>query len=651
MASTDPITRFIDETVEFLSRFLGADRLTLYRLMAPPPRRDFGDYSVPLQRFLRGEASSIDALVETLRGWLWERGIRFAEVEYVNGYLNFRFNAESLASLVFNLQARGWRPSMPKTRRPETIVVEHTSANPIHPLHMGHARNASIGDTLARMLAARGHRVNTRFYIDDVGRQTAVASLGFRLAGATPRELASKMGVKADHAVGWVYAVTHSAIDAVVADRRISRGEGSIEDERERDSALAALSRLKDRGPGEVFEAILSGVRSLEDPQEAVSEIMRRYERGLEPERSLIREIASAVIEGFRETLGRLGVSFDAWDWESDLVWEGLVSRLVEEARRSRYYTTHKEAEAIDVWRVVEEILAERPDLRRAFKLPRGFRIPPLILVRSDGTTLYTTRDIAYSVFKFQAAGADRVVNVIGSDQRLAQLQIRLALLALGREREAVSMIHYEYERVYMPGGSMRSRRGEYVSLDDVIEDAKKLAVAEVERRNRGASREWIEGVAEKVAVGAIRFSLVQVSASRPITLRLENMLNLEENSGPYLQYTHARASSILEKHGPIDYALARPSTLEEGKRRDLLVEALRYPQVAAKAADDMAPEDLASYLLKLADQFNSWYQEDSVIHEPDPGARNAKACLVRLVKDVLHDGLMLLGVEPLERM
>ncbi len=640
----DPYTRVVATLVEGLSDVLGAPEVQVFRLLQPPPRREYGDLSFPVMRFASRSGVDPETAVESVRGMLWERNLlRFVDMRLESGFLNVKFKGEDVADEVFRLLASGWKPSPARASKPRTFVVEHTSANPVHPLHLGHARNASLGDSLARLLRARGHMVNVRFYINDMGRQVAVAALGFKLAGVEPRKLAEDMGVKPDAAVGWVYAVTHNALEAVKA-----RASG---DARELDEAMAALARLKERGPRAVFESILSGVSKLGDPEEEVNKIMRRYEEGLEPEKSLVRGIAEAVLEGFRETLTAFGVEFDDWDWESDLAWSGEVSRILEEARRSPYFTVYKEAPALDIPRVARELVEPDPEARERIRLPRGFEVPPLILVRSDGTTLYTTRDIAYSVYKFRVTGADRVINVIGADQRLAQLQLRLALLALGYRREALNMEHYDYEIVRLPGRRMSGRRGEFVSLDEVLAEAEERSLREVKARNPGAPEEWARSVASKIAVGAVRFALVQPGRLKPITLDVEKMLDFRENSGPYLQYTYARANSILEKHGEIDYLKASPQALDEGMRRDLLVDALRFPVIAAKAADDLAPEDLAAYLLKLADEFNKWYERDTVIHEPDEAARHAKAALVKLVRDSLGEGMRLLGVEPLPRM
>lgn len=645
MEGLDPLTRLVEAASEALASTLGVGRLEVWRLLLQPVREEYGDLGFPLLRYTRRLGLEAEGVVGDVVGRLRAAGVDYAKASLVGGFLNFRVDASRAMALLLGLMRGGWRPRPPRHPEPIVYVVEHTSANPIHPLHMGHARNSALGDSLARLLEARGHRVNRRFYVDDVGRQSAVAALGFRILGVTdPLGEARRLGVKPDHLVGWVYAATHTAIDALKA-----RSEGDREG---LEKLAAALARLEGREPERGWlRRILGELEAMGDPEEAVGEIMRRYEAGEEPERSLVRSVAEATLEGFRETLGRLGVGFDDWDWESDLVWSGRVRRIIEEARRSPYYTTHKGAEALDLPRVVKELVLTDEEARSVFKLPRGFDVPPLILVRSDGTTLYTTRDIAYSIYKFEAAGADRVINVIGADQRLPQLQIRLALLALGYRKEALNMMHYDYEIVRLPGRAMSGRRGEYVALDDVLEEVKARAREEVLKRNPEAPRDWVEDTAERIAVGAVRFSLIQASAPKPLVFDPDKALDFRENSGPYLQYTYARAMGILGKHGPIDWDSADPAKCSGGQRRRLLMQALRFPITAAKAADDLAPEDLAAYLVRLADQFNSWYQVDQVIRDPDPGSRECKAALVKLIADTLEEGMKLLGIPPTPRM
>ncbi|MCE4628097.1 MAG: arginine--tRNA ligase [Desulfurococcales archaeon] len=639
----DPYTRLIEALVEEIARRVGEDELKVLYLLQIP-REEHGDVSFPAIRYRR-KGVDPERLAAELEEALKSRGIDYASVSVAGpGYINVKLDARRLVEEVSSLYRRtGSALEVPKTKEPLTLVVEHTSANPIHPMHMGHARNMSLGDTLARLLRARGHRVNTRFYVDDVGKQVAVAALGVRILGIDPVEEARRLGVKGDDLVGWIYAVTHLSVDIIKA-----KHEGNTE---KVESLLPYLVDLKDRDPAGYFDRIVNTVWSMEDPEAEISRIMRNYELGREEEKRLIRRMVEAVLEGFRKTLARMRVEFDAWDWESDMVWSSRVGRILEEARRSPYYTVYKGAEALDLPRFIKERLLTDPELAARIKLPRALEVPPLILRRSDGTTLYVTRDMAYTLYKFEVTGADRVYNVIGADQRLSQLQLRLALAALGYVREAVNTIHYDYELVSLPGERMSGRKGVLVKLDDILDGLKNRAAEEVRARNPGASEEWVEETAEKIARAAVRFRLVQVSAPKPIVFDPEKALDLTANSGPYLQYTHARASSILRKLGGINYSVIDPSACSSGKRRRLLVLALRMPLTAAKAADDLAPEILAVYLIGLADLFNSWYQEDSVLHEPDEGAKHCKALLVALVREALARGLELLGIDAPERM
>ncbi len=648
----DPYTEAFNAIAEAIAE-AASEPIGEVRLLLRPPKPEYGDLAFPLMRYSRKTGLSLGELAGEVERALKARGYDWVRLEVSGGYVNFRVDERELASRLAKLMAAGWRIRVPSSDEPRTIVVEHTSANPIHPLHIGHGRNSSIGDTLSRMLAARGHRVNRRFYVDDSGRQVAVTVYGFKILGVDPLEEARMLGLKPDHYVGWVYAVTHTILDAVDLRERLREASGDEAEalRRKLDDALASLADLKARGPVDQFEKIVEYVTNQSDNEEEIRRLMKAYEDGEEEAVRLFRMIVNAVLEGFRETLSRLDVGFDAWDYESEMVWNGLVAEVLEKARRSPYYTIYKGAEAIDIPRVIRELVLPDPEARKAFRIPKGFDIPPMILTRSDGTALYTTKDVAYSIYKFRVTGADKVINVIGASQKLPQLQVRLTLLAIGHRREALNMIHYDYEIVRLPGVAMKGRRGRYVTLDDLLDSLRARAEEEVRKRNPDAPREWVEETAEAIAIGALRFALVRTSAPRPITFNVEKALDLQENSGPYLQYTHARAHGILAKHGPIDYESLDPIACSEARRRSLLVNALRYPLTAAKAADDMAPEDLASYLLDLADEFNSWYQVDTVIREPDVGARECKAMLVALVKDVLGHGLRLLGVPPLERM
>jgi len=641
----DPFTFLVETLSDIISRNLDIDRLKVWRLLLQPIKEEYGDLSFPLIRYSKRKGIDLNDLLNLISSEIRSVGIDYANIEMVSGFMNVRLDVRRAFERLVELMRRGWRPRPERHPSPQRIVVEHTSANPIHPLHMGHARNSILGDTLSRLLRARGYKVEKRFYIDDVGRQVAIAALGFEILGIKdPKSLSRDLNMKPDHLSGWIYAAVHTTVDAARAKKE--------ENSEELENLTYDLARLEEREPVKGWtQKILDYIFSLEDPEEPIRRIMIRYEKGLEPEKSLVRSVAEFVLEGFKETLRRLRIEFDRWDWESDLVWSGLVSEILERARRSKYYITYKGSDALDIPKIVKELVLDDPEMRRRFKIPKSFEVPPLILVRSDGTTLYTTRDIAYSVKKFREFNADKVINVVGAEQRLPQLQVRLALLGLGFKKEALNLIHYDYEMVRLVGMRMSGRRGVYVALDNIFDEVKARAKEEVLKRNPDGSKEWIDSVAEAIALGALRFSMVQVSASKPITFDPEKALNFKENSGPYLQYTYARSVGILEKLGEIEWDKINYDGCKVSMRRRLIVGALRFPVTAAKAADDLAPEDLTTYLLKVADSFNAWYQKDPVIRERDEGMKYCKAAMVKLVSETLKEGLELLGIPPLRRM
>ncbi len=624
-------------------------------LVSPPPKPEYGDLSFPAFRLAKPlglkPLEAAETLAERVRAAA--AGSIIGRVESVGGFVNVFLDAAGLARRVFaaarTLSGEFGRVPVDEPLR---IVIEHTSANPVHPLHIGHARNAALGDALARLLEARGHVVQRRFYIDDMGRQVAVLAYGMMKLSesggpAEPRG-------KPDHWIGLVYAITHTLVDIKSTRRRLEEAREAGDEDRVRvlqeelDDLVGAAGELRERDP-ELFDALADAVMADEDPEESIARIARAYEFREEWAVKLVRSAVERCIEGFRETLeGRMGIMFDKWDWESDLVWSSMVGRLLEEARRSPYFTLHKEAEALDF-----KHLQRDPEVRSRLGLPETLEIPPLILVRSDGTTLYTTRDIAYSLYKFRDFNADRVINVIAAEQRLPQLQIRLALLALGYRREAFNMIHYAYEMVNLPGVKMSGRRGRYVALDNLIEAAIQKAGEEIAKRNRGLGEERTREIARQVGVGAVKYALLGVNAAKPMVFNLDDTLNFERNTAPYIQYAHARASKILAKAGGnipwdvVDYNAAD----KHPARRRLLVEASRFPYIAAKAADELRPELVAEYLNGLAEIFNTWYPQDPVLAERDEGARAYKLGLVYLVKTVLHNALNLLGIPAPEEM
>lgn len=612
--------------------------------MEIPSRPELGDLAIPLHGVAKKYGLSIDRIFDVVEKSLKDLGY-IDRISMVSGYLDIWLDDASLSRVTFrSIEALGEDYGVVKTTNPRRYVVEYVSANPVHPLHIGSGRNAAIGIAIASMLRMRGHSVETRFYINDMGRQVAIMVLGYMLLGLPD----PPQGVKEDHWIGYIYASTNVILEIISLKRKLDRikdekPEEYIESLKTLDELLSDAARLSERFP-DVFNTLMEKLSKLENPEDEISRLMSAYEKATDQD--IVKAFRKAVdlcIRGFRKTLETLGANFDKWDYESDLTWEGVVEQVIQAARASKYYGYYKGAPAL----IFDELLKSEK-IREELRLPKTLDIPPLILMRRDETTLYTVRDIGYTLKKFRESLADYVINIIASEQILPQAQLRLALYALGFRREASNLIHYSYEIVSLPGQRMSGRRGRYVTLDEIIDMAIKKSQDILRERSPSSS----EDIARAIGVSAVKYSLVSVSPSKPIVFKIEEALNLERNSAPYIMYTYARASGILEKIeripgiDEIDFNAAK----ENQKRRQLLIEISRAPSTLTRAIDELKPEDIASTLIRISDLFNSWYQEDQVIREPNQGVRAYKIHLVRGVKIILSNGLRALGIKPLER-
>jgi arginyl-tRNA synthetase len=273
--------------------------------------------------------------------------------------------------------------------------------------------------------------------------------------------------------------------------------------------------------------------------------------------------------------------------------------------------------------------------------------VPRLVLVRSDGTTLYTLRDMAYSIWKF--GFVNRVINVIGSEQRLAQLQLRLALAAMDKLWMGDNQMHYAYELVYLPGVKMSGRLGRYVTLLDVVDRAEKLAYEAVDVRSPHLSEEEKAEIARIVGHGAIKYTLLSVDPMKTVTFDWEKALNFETNSAPYIQYSHARACNILKRAE--EHPEPRYDALTQRREKATIMALAQFPDAFENAADELQPSDMTAYANDLADKFNSFYAAHPVIKAETTSLAGARLKLVDATRITLRNALTTIGIVPPERM
>lgn len=647
MSST--LSRFRDECAAALASAIAAQYHIDVREppLQEPPSQEFGQLasSVPfeLAKTLKNNpariASEICRRIDLTRFHLISR-VEPAGSGYVNFHLSFgKAGREILTDAV----SAGGSYGLEAAKVPKKIIVEHTSANPSGPLHLGHARNTILGDALARMLKARGHRVQTRFYIDDVGKQVAMLAYGYSLLGEP------KPDAKADQWLGLLYACVNCAVQTESLKAEISRLREMSDPEQkvaeltiELDDWTSVAKELESID-STMFRRTLELVRSRTEPMQEVERIVMEYERGDEKVRRLVRQVAQLSLEGIRQTLEQIDVTFDQWDWESDLVWSGEVRESMQKLASTPFATAEGLSLTLDV-----DKIARIHGLDKTLGFAEEYKVPQLTLVRSDGTTLYVARDIAYSIKKFQ--DADFVINVIGSEQKLAQLQLKLALYALGQKQVAESLIHYAYGIVELPGVKMSKRRARYISFDEIISQAVSRAQDKISTRIDALSAEERAQISRTVALAAIKYAMLATSSAKTITFTWDRVLSLERNSAPFINYAYTRTRGILTKarEGGTepDYdALTHP--LE----RLLILEIGKFPAVFAESADNLRPEEIAAYANMLAEKFHEYYERVNVLRAETPALRAARLVLIRALRVVLSNSMNVLGIGLSEKM
>jgi arginyl-tRNA synthetase len=559
------------------------------------------------------------------------------------GYINFHVDFAKFSALTLESARKlDAEYGFVKTEKPLKIIVEHTSANPLHPLTIGTARNPVLGDTLVRLLRSRGHEVSRHFYIDDVGRQSSVIGYGYEKLGKPRPE------GKPDQFIGKIYTIASCLVEInrlkkeLEKAKSISSAEETVRITRELDDWVSIAAELKDKYPT-LFDELVEKIVKDNNPEDVIKVLNKAYEVGEEKAKQLIRQVSELCLEGFRETLGRIDVSYDSWDWESDLVWSGRVEEVFERLKKSPYTFAEAGVLEFDAEKVVEQ-----HGLWAKLGVKEGHEIPPLTLGRADGTTLYTTRDAAYTLWKFERA--EKVINVIGMEQSLAQLQLKIALHALGYGRLADNLIHFAYNLVTLPGYKMSSRRGRYITFDEVMDEAVKRAYEEVSKRSPQLSDNEKQEIANFVGLGAVRYALVEVDVSKPVVFTWDRVLNFEKNSAPYIQYTHARACSILKKAAK---KTGKPvfKLLNEKLEHEIIMTLANFPDTFVEATEYLKPNLIADYTNSLADKFNTFYNAFPVIRAEPRGLSNARLAMTDAVRIALRNGLNLIGILAPEKM
>src|SRR3989338_2469512 len=482
----------------------------------------------------------------------------------IGPYLNFFVNkaniAEDVVKSVLKQKDKYGSSGIGKDKK---VLVEHTGINPNASPHVGRARNALIGDSIVQILKFQGFKVETHYFVNDVGKQIAMLVLG-------------------------------------------AEGKKSI-----------VFNDLLG-----VYIAINSRVEKEPELEKKAFELLNLLEKGDKKTRKKFESIVKTCVNGQVKILSELGLKYDFFDYESKYLWSGKT----DETLKSLEKTGKLFIDGFNRW-VLDQ---------KGYGL--GMKVPVLVLTRGDGTSLYPLRDIAYNIEKLKKG--DNIV-VLGEDQKLYQEQIAAVLKEL--ELKPPRAVHYSF--ILLQEGKMSTRKGNLVLLEDFMQEALNKAKDELKKRYGKID----EKSAKVIAYGAIKYGILKVSPEKNVTFDWEQALSFEGETSPYIQYAYARISSILKKNKKID-SKAGLNLLQEKEEIELIKLLSDFPDAAAKAADELRPHLIASYLYSLAKKLNEYYHAHQILKAEDK-IRNARILLICAVRQVIKNGLGLLGIDVLERM
>ena len=561
-------------------------------------RKEFeGDYTVVVFPLLKASRKSPEATATELGEKIVASTPEIKSFNVIKGFLNLAIDSSFWAARfqeIVEAENYGMAPASGRT-----IMIEYSSPNTNKPLHLGHVRNNLLGYSVATILKANGHNVIKVNLVNDRGIHICKSMLAWQLYGGG--ETPASSGMKGDHLVGKYYVEFDKHYKAQV--KELMAEKGLSEDEAKKQAPIMLQAQ----------------------------EMLRKWE-AKDPEVYALWETMNGwVYEGFDVTYKAMGVDFDKVYYESQTYLLG--KSLVEDGLKKGVFFRKEDN---SVWIDLE---ADGLDQK--------------LLLRGDGTSVYMTQDLGTALSRFEENSLDDMIYVVGNEQNYHFQVLKLVLKKLGYEWSD-NIFHLSYGMVELPEGKMKSREGTVVDADDLIADMIGTAREMSDELGKldGCSEEEAAAICEMVGLGALKYFILKVDPKKTMLFDPRESIDFNGNTGPFIQYTHARIRSILRKadEAGIDASTYVNATLlpEEVE----LVKALaEYPAVVRTAGEQFAPSVIAAYTYDLAKQFNGYYHDHSILKEENEAVRSLRLKLAAEVARVIRSAMSLLGINVPERM
>ena len=561
-------------------------------------RKEFeGDYTIVTFPLVKMARKSPEATATELGERIVADNEAIGSFNVIKGFLNLSLNGSFWKERFAEVVADEHFGEAEPTGR--NIMIEYSSPNTNKPLHLGHIRNNLLGYSVAQILKANGHNVIKANLVNDRGIHICKSMVAWLLYGngATPEST----GKKGDHLVGDYYV--------------------------EFDKHYKA----------EIKELVAGGMSEEEAKKQApimlqAQEMLRKWEAQDEEVRALWQKMNGWVYDGFDVTYKALGVDFDKVYYESQTY--QLGKSLVEDGLARGIFFRKEDG---SVWIDLE---ADGLDQK--------------LLLRGDGTSVYMTQDLGTALQRVESESLDEIIYVVGNEQNYHFQVLKLVLKKLGYEWSD-DIYHLSYGMVELPEGKMKSREGTVVDADDLVADMISTAREMSQELGKldGCTSEEADAICSMVGLGALKYFILKVDPKKTMLFDPRESIDFNGNTGPFIQYTHARICSVLRKAAEQNIAFeGEAMTCELLPEEVELVKMLcDYPSTVAAAGENFAPSIIAAYTYDLCKAFNGYYHDHSILREENEAVKKMRLALAQQVARIIARSMRLLGIDVPERM
>ncbi len=594
------IEKLLTETFKQAVKDLYGQEITGKSAAIQKTRPEFeGDFTFVVFPLLRFSKKSPEQTAEEIGNYFTKNVDEVEKFNVIKGFLNLSLsNAFWLDFFNKNRNKKDYGKKQPGNGDP--VVIEYSSPNTNKPLHLGHIRNNLLGWSVSEILKANGENVKKVNLVNDRGIHICKSMLAWQKwgEGKTPQST----GVKGDKFVGDFYVLFDKKYKEQVNELT---EKGMDKDEAAKNAPLM---------------------------QEAKT-MLKKWEEGDEEVRKLWAEMNGWVYDGFDVTYERLGVEFDKIYYESDTYLLGKA--IVEEGLEKGVFFRKEDG---SVWcDLSDEGLDEK------------------LLLRADGTSVYMTQDLGTAQLRYNDFHPRELIYVVGNEQNYHFEVLKLILKKLGRDW-ADSIIHLSYGMVELPHGKMKSREGTVVDADDLMDEMYETAKKTTEELGKynDFSEEEADRLYHILGLGALKYFILKVDPKKTMMFNPQESIDFNGNTGPFIQYTHARIRSVIRKGKEAGYDWSSEDLKNSDilpKEKSLIKLLYEYPQTVEQAAKSFSPATIANYAYDLAREFNQFYQEITILKEEDESKRAFRLALAEFTGNTIKSAMWLLGIVVPERM